>query len=157
MRLLCLLLSVQIQAQVCNTNWFCTNGGGKTFIIPYSNINQGSTYTIHNINFGDGNDTTFIGEYNPIALGYQAIAHTYDLGMHIATLTTYFYDSITNILLCTKIKQDTVCPYNMISNINEIQKQKNNDKVYDFLGRKLNKVPINEPYIKNNIIFINKF
>ena len=59
--------------------------------------------------------------------------------------------------MCTKIKQDTVCPYNMISHINEIQKQKNNDKVYDFLGRKLNKVPINEPYIKNNIIFINKF
>ena len=157
MRLLFLLLSVQLQAQVCMTDWFCTNGGGKTFIVPYSDMLQENFYTVHHLDFGDGSDTSFIGEYNPIALGYQAIEHTYDVGMHIATLTTSFFDSTDNALLCIKSKQDTVCPYNTVSSINEIQKQKTNNKMYDFLGRELKKVPINKPYIINNRKFFNKF
>jgi len=72
-------------------------------------------------------------------------------------LTTSFFDSTDNALLCIKSKQDTVCPYNTVSSISEIQKQKTDNKMYDFLGRELKKVPINKPYIINNRIFFNKF
>ena len=90
---------------LCFTNWICTTGGGKTFIAPYSSINQSNYYTEHHLDFGDGSDTTFIGIHNPIALAYQTIEHNYIQGIHIATLTTNFYDSTTNILLCVAVKQ----------------------------------------------------
>ena len=147
MRILILLLSVQLQAQVCMTDWFCTNGGGKTFIVPYSDMLQDNFYTIHHLDFGDGSDTSFIGEYNPIAVGYQAISHTYDVGIYIATLTTSFYDSTSNLLICTKVKEDTVCPYNTINSINEIEHIQDN-KIYNLNGIELFKKP-KGIYIKN--------
>ena len=156
MRFLFLILSIQVQAQVCTTDWFCTNGGGKTIIVPYSDLSQDNFYTVHHIDFGDGSDTSFIGEYNPIAIGYQAIVHTYDFGVHIATLTTSFYDSTTNALLCTKTKQDSICSPSL-TYINETKTSLIDNKMYDFLGRELKKIPKNQPYIKNNNIYINKF
>ena len=137
-----LLLSI-----LCFTNWVCTTGGGKTFIAPYSSINQSNYYTEHHIDFGDGTDTTFIGIHNPIALAYQTIEHNYSQGIHIATLTTNFYDSTTNILLCTAVKQDTICSYN-ITNVNEIKESLKN-MMYNMQGIELLQAPKNMMFIKN--------
>ena len=144
-----LLLSI-----LCFTNWVCTTGGGKTFIAPYSSINQSSYYTEHHIDFGDGSDTTFIGIHNPIALAYQTIEHTYNQGIHIATLTTNFYDSTTNILLCTAVKQDTICSYN-ITAVNEIKESLKN-KMYNIQGIELLQAPRNMMYIKNRKLHYKK-
>ena len=156
MRLLLILLSVQLQAQVCSTDWFCTNGNGKTFITPCGSLNQTNYYTEYQLDFGDGVDTTFIGIENPIALCQQTIVHTYDLGIYVVTLTASFYDSITNILLCTQIKQDNICNTNL-TYIKEKQSHQNKDKIFVFFGRELEKTPINNPYIKNNTVYISKF
>ena len=144
-----LLLSI-----LCFTNWVCTTGGGKTFIAPYSSINQSSYYTEHHIDFGDGSDTTFIGIHNPIALAYQTIEHTYNQGIHIATLTTNFYDSTTNILLCTAVKQDTICSYN-ITAVNEIKESLKN-KMYNIQGIELLQAPRNMMYIINRKLHYKK-
>ena len=144
-----LLLSI-----LCFTNWICTTGGGKTFIAPYSSINQSSYYTEHHIDFGDGTDTTFIGIHNPIALAYQTIEHNYGQGIHIATLTTNFYDSTTNILLCTSVKQDTICSYN-ITNVNEIKESLKN-KIYNMQGIELLQAPKNMMFIKNRKLHYKK-
>ena len=136
---------------LCLTDWICTTGGGKTFIAPYSSINQSNYYTEHHIDFGDGTDTTFVGIHNPIALAYQTIEHTYNSGIYIATLTTNFYDSTTNILLCTSVKQDTICPYN-ITYVNEIRKSIKN-KIYNLKGIELLKAPKNMMYIKNRKLY----
>tara|TARA_R110001592_G_scaffold343396_2_gene633845 strand:+ start:310 stop:750 length:441 start_codon:yes stop_codon:yes gene_type:complete len=133
---------------ICLTNWICTNGGGKTFIIPYSTINQGHYYTEHHIDFGDGSDTAFFGIYNPIALAYQTIKHTYNPGIHIATLTTSFYDSTTQALLCQSSKQDTICSP-IATFICEIKKSIKN-KIYNLQGIELKKEPLNQIYFKNN-------
>ena len=156
MRLLLLLLSVQLQAQVCTTDWLCTSGGGKTFITPCVSINQNNCYTEYHLDFGDGLDTTFVGIKNPIALCHQTIVHTYNSGMYIATLTASFYDSTTNQLLCTQIKQDNICATNL-TYIKEKQNDQNKDKIFDFFGRELEKTPTNNPYIKNNTVYISKF
>jgi len=139
---------------LCFTNWICTTGGGKTFIAPYSSINQSSYYTEHHIDFGDGTDTTFIGIHNPIALAYQTIEHNYIQGIHIATLTTNFYDSTTNILLCTSVKQDTICSYN-ITNVNEIKESLKN-KIYNMQGIELLQAPKNMMFIKNRKLHYKK-
>jgi len=144
-----LLLSI-----LCFTNWICTTGGGKTFIAPYSSINQSHYYTEHHIDFGDGSDTTFIGIHNPIALAYQTIEHNYGQGIHIATLSTNFYDSTTNILLCTAVKQDTICSYN-ITNVNEIKESLKN-MMYNMQGIELLQVPRNMMYIKNRKLHYKK-
>ena len=136
---------------LCLTDWICTTGGGKTFIAPYSSINQSHYYAEHHIDFGDGTDTTFIGIHNPIALAYQTIEHTYNSGIHIATLTTNFYDSTTHILLCTAVKQDTICPYN-ITYVNEIKKPIKN-KIYNLKGVELLESPKNMMYIKNRKLY----
>ena len=136
---------------LCFTDWICTTGGGKTFIAPYSSIDQSHYYTEHHIDFGDGTDTTFIGEYSPISLAYQTIAHTYSPGIHIVTLTTSFYDSTTNLLLCTSVKQDTICPNN-ITYINEIKKPIKH-KMYDLQGIELLKAPKRQIYIKNRRLY----
>lgn len=156
MRLLLILLSVQLQAQVCSTDWFCTNGNGKTFITPCGSLNQTNYYTEYQLDFGDGIDTTFIGIENPIALCHQTIVHTYDSGVYIATLTASFYDSTTNLLLCSQTKQDAICNPNL-TYIKETQSHKNVNKIFDFFGRELKNIPKNKPYIKNNIIYIDKF
>tara|TARA_R110002012_G_C11531550_1_gene600529 strand:+ start:370 stop:810 length:441 start_codon:yes stop_codon:yes gene_type:complete len=132
---------------ICLTNWICTSGGGKTFLTPYSSINQSNYYTEHHIDFGDGSDTTFIGIHNPTALAYQAIGHTYDLGIYIATLTTSFYDSTTNALICTSTKQDTICKANTTC-VNE-NKKSIRYKVYNIKGIQLSKEPKKGMYIKN--------
>lgn len=131
MKLLLLILFFELPD--CNTNWECTNGGGKTFITPCVSINQIDYYTEHHIDFGDGLDTTFIGIDNPIALCHQTIIHTYDLGIYIVTLTSSFYDSTTNALICTSSKIDTICPNNSPNYIKEIQVKKNNS-IYNLNG-----------------------
>jgi len=136
---------------LCLTDWICTTGGGKTFIAPYSSINQSNYYTEHHIDFGDGTDTTFIGIENPIALAYQTIVHYYNPGIHIVNLTTNFYDSTTNILLCTAVKQDTICPYN-ITYVNEIRKPIKNN-IYNLKGIELLEAPKNMMYIKNRKLY----
>ena len=137
-----LLLSI-----LCFTNSICTTGGGNQFIAPYSSINQSNYYTEHHLDFGDGTDTIFIGIHNPIALAYQTIEHTYSQGIHIATLTTNFYDSTTSILLCTAVKQDTICSYN-ITNVNEIKESLKN-MMYNMQGIELLQAPKNMMFIKN--------
>ena len=131
MKLLLLILFLEVPA--CTNDWVCTKGGGKTFIIPCVSINQSNYYTQHNLDFGDGSDTTFIGIENPIALCQQTIEHSYDLGIYIVTLTTSFYDSTTNVLLCTSSKIDTICPNNSPNYINEAEPLKNN-KIYNLNG-----------------------
>tara|TARA_R110002020_G_scaffold275702_1_gene490920 strand:- start:308 stop:778 length:471 start_codon:yes stop_codon:yes gene_type:complete len=151
MRLLLLILAIQVQAQVCQTNWICTNGSDKAFIIPCSSINQSNYYTEHHLDFGDGSDTNFIGIYNPLALCYQTIMHPYNQGVYIATLTTSFYDSTTNVLLCTSTNQDTICNSN-ITYINEVKKLYRK-KIYNLQGIELLKEPKNTMYIKNRKIY----
>ena len=151
MRFLFLILSIQLQAQVCETSLLCTNGDNKTFLIPCSTIDVSSYYTEHHLEFGDGTDTTFIGIKNQFSLCYQSIVHLYNSGIYIATLNTSFYDSTTNALLCTSSYQDTICNPTLtyINEMNIPYKY----KMYDLQGIEILQVPKQKIYIKNRKLY----
>ena len=151
MRFLLIILCLQAQGQICETNFMCTNGDNRTVIIPCSSIDENNYYTSHHLEFGDGTDTTFIGIKNPLALCYQAIMHTYVQGVYLARLTTSFYDSTTNVLICTDTYQDTICS-SVATYIKEINTPYK-DKIYNLQGIELLEAPKSMMYIKSRKLY----
>ena len=160
-------LGLQTQAQlVCATGWLCTVDGDTTFIRPYSSVGANSQtwsmsghYTEHTLDWGDGSaDTTFIGVIaSGTSTAFQTMAHIYTPGfIGYANLTTTFYDSLTNNLVCTSsIGWGNYVCTPIWTGINELTLESINDnKMYDLLGRELTTVPVGTMYIRNRKLYL---